>query len=56
MEKFNFERKFEDREYLYNEYVTKNRASKEIAKDLHVSYKLIEIWLDKFNIEIRKTL
>jgi transposase len=53
MQKFVFERKFEDRNYLYNEYITKDRSSKEIAKDLHVSYKLIELWLAKFDIPIK---
>lgn len=56
MEKFNFERKYEDRNYLYNEYVTKNRSSKEIAKELHISYKLVELWLAKFDIAIRHNL
>ena len=50
MEKFNFVKKYEDRDYLYNEYVTKDRSSKHIAKDLHVSYKLINLWLLKFGL------
>ena len=56
MEKFTFERKYEDRNYLYNEYVTKNRSSKEIGKELHISYKLVELWLSKFDIAIRQSL
>lgn len=50
MEKFNFVKKYEDRDYLYNEYVTNSRSSKNIAKDLHVSYKLINLWLLKFGL------
>jgi transposase len=53
MEKFTFIRKYEDRDYLYNEYVTKNRSSKDIGKELHISYKLVELWLAKFDIPIR---
>ena len=53
MEKFTFIRKYEDRDYLYNEYVINNRSSKDIGKELHISYKLIELWLAKFDIPIR---
>jgi transposase len=53
MEKFTFIRKYEDRDYLYNEYVTNNRSSKDIGKELHISYKLVELWLAKFDIPIR---
>jgi transposase len=56
MEKFTFIRKYEDRDYLYNEYVTKNRSSKDIGKELHISYKLVELWLAKFDIPIRHVL
>jgi transposase len=56
MEKFVFTKKYEDRDYLYNEYVTKNRSSKEIGKELHVSYKLVELWLHSFNIPIRQSI
>lgn len=54
MEKFTFTKKYQDRDYLYNEYVTKNRSSKDIGKELHVSYKLIELWLAKFDIGVRQ--
>jgi transposase len=53
MEKFTFIRKYEDRDYLYNEYVINNRSSKDIGKELHISYKLVELWLAKFDIPIR---
>ena len=56
MEKFTFTKKYQDRDYLYNEYVTKNRSSKDIGKELHVSYKLVDLWLAKFDIEIRQSL
>jgi transposase len=56
MEKFTFTKKYQDRDYLYNEYVTKNRSSKDIGKELHVSYKLVDLWLTKFDIEIRQSL
>lgn len=56
MEKFTFIRKYEDRDYLYNEYVTNNRSSKDIAKELHISYKLVEIWLSSFGIQIRQPI
>jgi transposase len=56
MEKFKFTKKYQDRDYLYNEYVTKNRSSKDIGKELHISYKLVEIWLAKFDISIRQVL
>jgi transposase len=49
-------KKHESQEWLYNEYVTNNRSSKDLSKELHVSYKLIEIWLKKFNIPVRKPL
>jgi transposase len=56
MEKFTFTKKYQDRDYLYNEYVTKNRSSKDIGKELHISYKLVEIWLAKYDISIRQVL
>ena len=56
MEKFIFTKKYEDRDYLYNEYVTKNRSSKDIGKELHISYKLVELWLTKFDIAIRQSV
>ena len=56
MEKFKFTKKYQDRDYLYNEYVTKNRSSKDIGKELHISYKLVEIWLAKYDISIRQVL
>lgn len=44
---------YQDRNWLQNEYSTLKKTSKEIAKDLHISYKLVEIWLKNFNIPIR---
>jgi hypothetical protein len=45
---------YEDKDWLQNEYVTLQKSSREIGNDLHVSYKLIEIWLKQFNIRIRQ--
>lgn len=56
IEKFVFERKYEDAAWLTEQYVTLQRSSKEISKELHVSYKLVEIYLEKFNIPVRQTL
>lgn len=41
----------QDEEYLRNAINTQN--SREIAKDLHVSYKLVEIYLEKYNIPFK---
>lgn len=38
-----------DKAYLESQ-IAKKLNSKEIAKELRVSYKLVEIYLDKFNI------
>lgn len=54
MEKFTFEKKYQDKNYLVEEYVTKERSSKDIGKELHVSYKLIEIWLKGFDIPVKE--
>ena len=54
MEKFVFEKKYQDKNYLVEEYVTKERSSKDIGKELHVSYKLIEIWLKGFGIPVKE--
>jgi hypothetical protein len=45
---------YEDKDWLQNEYITLQKSSREIGNDLHVSYKLIEIWLKQFNIRIRQ--
>jgi DNA-binding NarL/FixJ family response regulator len=44
---------YQDRNWLVTEYLTLGKSSKEIAKDLHISYKLVEIWLKNFDIPIR---
>jgi transposase len=54
MEKFVFEKKYQDQAWLSEQYVGLNRSSKDIAKELHISYKLVEIWLKSFNIPIRQ--
>ena len=54
MEKFVFERKYEDSVWLEQQYAGLKRSSKDIAKELHVSYKLVEIYLTKFNIPVRE--
>lgn len=45
---------YEDKEWLYNEYVTLGNTSKEIGNRMRVSYKLIELWLKKFDIPVRR--
>ena len=47
---------YEDKNWLQNEYSTLQKSSREIGNDLHVSYKLIEIWLKKFNIPVRQPI
>ena len=54
MEKKPYIKYYEDRDWLQNEYSTLQKSSREIGNDLHVSYKLVEIWLKKFDIPIRK--
>ncbi len=53
MEKKEYIKFYQDRNWLANEYLTLQKTSKEIAKDLHISYKLVEIWLKNFDIPIR---
>lgn len=53
-EKFEFKRHYEDKGWLETEYATLKRSSKDIAKELHISYKLVEIYLEKFNIPLRQ--
>jgi hypothetical protein len=53
---FVFERKYEDAAWLREQYEVLQRSSKDLAKELHVSYKLVEIYLEKFNIPVRQTL
>jgi hypothetical protein len=54
MEKKAYIKYYEDKDWLQNEYSTLQKSSREIGNDLHVSYKLVEIWLKKFDIPIRK--
>jgi DNA-binding CsgD family transcriptional regulator len=56
IEKFVFERKYEDSAWLKEQYIDLGRSSKDIAKELHVSYKLVEIHLANFDIPIRQNL
>ena len=54
--KFDFKKSYQDRDYLVNEYVTLGRSSKDIGKNLHVSYKLVEIWLRHYDLPIREQI
>jgi hypothetical protein len=56
MEKKPYIKYYEDKDWLQNEYSTLQKSSREIGNDLHVSYKLIEIWLKKFNIPVRQPI
>jgi hypothetical protein len=54
MEKKAYIKYYEDKDWLQNEYSALQKSSREIGNDLHVSYKLVEIWLKQFDIPIRK--
>ncbi len=55
MEKKEYIKFYQDRNWLTTEYLTLGKSSKEIARDLHISYKLVEIWLKNFDIPVRQT-
>lgn len=42
-----------DQEWIYNEYITKNRSARELSKELRVSYKLIQLYVEKFGYTVR---
>lgn len=44
---------YTDKEWIYNEYVIKKRSARELSRDLHVSYKLIQIYVEKFGYSVR---
>ena len=44
---------YTDKEWIYNEYVVNNRSARELSKELHVSYKLIQIYVEKFGYPVR---
>lgn len=44
---------YTDKEWIYNEYVVKNRSARELSKELHVSYKLIQIYVEQFGYPVR---
>ena len=52
-DKFVFSKHYQDKGWLQTEYSTLQRSSKDIAKELHISYKLVEIWLRQFGIPVR---
>ena len=56
MDKKPYIKYYEDKDWLQNEYNTLQKSSREIGNDLHVSYKLIEIWLKKFDIPVRQPI
>ena len=41
---------YEDRNWLVNEFLTLRKTPKQIAKSMHVSYKLINRWLIDFGL------
>jgi hypothetical protein len=41
----NYVKLYQDRNWLVNEYLTLQKTPKQIAKSVHVSYKLINRWL-----------
>jgi hypothetical protein len=54
--KFEFKKLYQDEAWLTENYVTLQKSSKEIAKSLHISYKLVEIWLRHYKIAVRTTI
>ena len=44
---------YTDKEWIYNEYVVNNRSARELSKELHVSYKLIQIYVEQFGYPVR---
>lgn len=44
---------YTDKEWIYNEYVINGRSARELSKELHVSYKLIQIYVEKFGYQVR---
>ncbi len=48
------DKKFSNKEWLYNEYTIKGKTIKEIAEELKVDYKTIWGYIKKFNITTRK--
>lgn len=42
-----------DQEWILSEYVTKNRSARELSKELKVSYKLIQLYVEKFGYTVR---
>ena len=44
---------YTDQEWIYNEYVVNRRSARELSKELRVSYKLIQIYVEKFGYEVR---
>jgi hypothetical protein len=54
--KFEFKKLYQDEAWLTENYVTLQKSSKEMAKSLHVSYKLVEIWLRHYGITIRQAV
>lgn len=47
---------YQHEDFLVEQYATLQKSSKDIANELHISYKLVEIWLRHYNIAIRTTL
>lgn len=47
---------YKDQEWIYNEYVINKRSARELSKELGVSYKLIQIYVEKFGYEVRNEI
>ena len=43
----------QDEQYLRKVFENQDITSKDLAKELHVSYKLIELYLEKYNIPFK---
>lgn len=50
---FNGDKKYRNKDWLYEQYIIKEKTMLEIAKICDVSFSTIRSWLRKFNIKIR---
>ena len=45
-----------DREYLYNNYIVKNKSQKQIAKELDVSDSTVSCWIRKYKLSYKNSI
>lgn len=44
---------YKDRDWLYEQYVVQERSARDLAKELHISYKLVQIYAESFGFPVR---